>query len=176
MNDVNSGFGVLGARLFAGVSIAALAVAAAPAFAQDATAPAPAEGEQTEAAPASDAAGTIVVTGRRRALEAADQRKKNAESIIDSVVADDAGKLPDNSITEVLQRVQGVTIVRFSSLGDPDHFAVEGSGIQVRGLSGVASRLNGREIFSSNGGRALSLGRRHARVDGCGRCLQVPDR
>ncbi|MDP9423587.1 MAG: TonB-dependent receptor [Pseudomonadota bacterium] len=156
MNDMNSGLGMLAAKLFTGVSIMALAVA--PAFAQDAAAPAPTEDEQAESAPASETEGTIVVTGRRRALEAADQRKKNADSIIDSVVADDAGKLPDNSITEVLQRVQGVTIVRFSALNDPDHFSAEGSGIQVRGLSGVASRLNGREIFSTNGGRALSWG------------------
>ena len=79
----------------------------------------------------------IVVTGRRDALQAAEQRKKNSESIIDSVVADEAGKLPDNSITEVLQRVSGVSMVRFAALNDPDHFSVEGSGIQVRGLTGV---------------------------------------
>lgn len=100
----------------------------------------------------------IIITGRRAALEAATERKRKSETIIDSVVADEAGKLPDNSITEVLQRVAGVTIVRFAALGDPDHFSVEGSGVQVRGLSGVASRLNGREIFSANNGRALLWG------------------
>lgn len=100
----------------------------------------------------------IVVTGRRAAIESAIRRKESAESIIDSVVADDAGKLPDNSITEVLQRVSGVAIVRFAALGDPDRFSAEGSGIQVRGLSGVASRLNGREIFGANNGRSLSFG------------------
>ena len=99
----------------------------------------------------------IVVTGRRAALQSADDRKKNAISIVDSVVADDAGKLPDNSITEVLQRVPGVTIVRFQSLNDPDHYSAEGSGIQIRGMSGVASRLNGRDIFSANGGRSLQF-------------------
>jgi outer membrane receptor for ferrienterochelin and colicin len=105
--------------------------------------------------PADSAA--IVVTGRSAALESAENRKKNAATIVDSVVADDAGKLPDNSITEVLQRVPGVTIVRFAAI-NPDHYSVEGSGIQIRGLSGVASRLNGREIFSANGGRSLLWG------------------
>ncbi|WP_035033971.1 TonB-dependent receptor [Caulobacter sp. AP07] len=100
----------------------------------------------------------VVVTARRAAIESAQERKKHAEVIVDSVVADDAGKLPDNSITEVLQRVSGVAIVRFSALGNPDSFSAEGSGIQVRGLSGVAGRLNGREIFSANGGRGLSWG------------------
>lgn len=134
-----------------GASILALMAAgiAAPAWAQDAPK------DQTEAA---QDEGAIVVTGRRTALESGDYRKRNADTIIDSVVADDAGKLPDNSITEVLQRVSGVTIVRFSALNDPDHFSVEGSGIQVRGLSGVASRLNGREIFSANAGRSLLWG------------------
>ena len=97
----------------------------------------------------------IVVTGRRAALEAADERKRRSETIVDSIVADDAGRLPDNSITEVLQRVSGVSIVRFASVGDPDHYSVQGSGVQVRGLTGVASRLNGREIFSANNGRAI---------------------
>ncbi|SFN71959.1 TonB-dependent receptor [Sphingomonas sp. OK281] len=106
--------------------------------------------------PAADQTGDdIVVTGRRAALEAADERKRRSETIVDSVVADDAGKLPDNSITEVLQRISGVSIVRFAALGDPDHYSVQGSGVQVRGLTGVASRLNGREIFSANNGRAI---------------------
>ncbi|MBC9035156.1 TonB-dependent receptor [Sphingomonas sp. JC676] len=139
-----------------GVSLLALIGAgfAVPAFAQQS-----ADAGAQDAAPASeDQSDAIVVTGRRAALESADNRKKNSETIIDSVVADDAGKLPDNSITEVLQRVSGVTIVRFGALGDPDHYSVEGSGIQVRGLTGVASRLNGREIFSANNGRAIQFG------------------
>lgn len=143
-----------------GVSLLALAGAAHPALAQNesaATSQADAQGAQAQA-PTEGEEQTIVVTGRRAALQAADDRKKASESIINSVVADEAGKLPDNSITEVLQRVSGVSIVRFGSLGDPDHFSVEGSGIQVRGLSGVASRLNGREIFSANGGRGLVWG------------------
>jgi iron complex outermembrane receptor protein len=98
---------------------------------------------------------TVVVSARRKALETATERKKTAESIVDSVVADEAGMLPDNSVTEVLQRVSGVTISRFN---DADHFSTEGNGIQVRGMSGVAARLNGREIFSANGGNGLSWG------------------
>ncbi|PZQ56520.1 MAG: hypothetical protein DI555_03950 [Novosphingobium pentaromativorans] len=139
----------LGFRTHASViCLGMLSIGVAPqAMAQDDTAQEPATSE-TDA---------IVVTGRRAALQSADDRKKNAISIVDSVVADDAGKLPDNSITEVLQRVPGVTIVRFQSLNDPDHYSAEGSGIQIRGMSGVASRLNGRDIFSANGGRSLQF-------------------
>ena len=96
----------------------------------------------------------VVVTARRRAIESADMLKKYSESMIDSVLADDAGKLPDVSITEVLQRVPGVSISRW--ITGSDSFVAEGSGVQVRGLSGVAGRVNGREVFSANGGSGLS--------------------
>ena len=100
----------------------------------------------------------IIVTGRRQAIENATARKRLSDTVIDSIVADEAGKLPDTSLTEVLQRVSGVTITRFAALGDPDHFSFEGSGIQIRGLSGVTALLNGREIFSANGGSGLNWG------------------
>ncbi|WP_395398036.1 TonB-dependent receptor [Novosphingobium sp. BL-8A] len=153
--QIRRGFAIAGSQttrrstLGLGVSATALVACAVPnaAWAQDDASQAPSAAE----------ADAIVVTGRRAAIQSADDRKKNAISIVDSVVADDAGKLPDNSITEVLQRVPGVTIVRFQSLNDPDHFSAEGSGIQLRGLSGVASRLNGRDIFSANGGRSLQF-------------------
>lgn len=145
------------------LALAAMAATAAPAWAEGPQAVQTASPDTGQAAAGPDAAqatapedaSDIVVTGRRAALERADERKRRSETIIDSVVADDAGKLPDNSITEVLQRVSGVSIVRFAALGDPDHYSVQGSGVQVRGLTGVASRLNGREIFSANNGRAI---------------------
>ncbi|MBW8897994.1 MAG: TonB-dependent receptor, partial [Massilia sp.] len=85
--------------------------------------------------------------------------KQNAEEVIDGVVAEEAGKLPDKSITEVLQRVVGVTMDRDRSHGDPEHFSVEGSGISVRGLTWGSSTLNGRESFSAGWpGRELSWG------------------
>ncbi|MEG3088904.1 TonB-dependent receptor [Sphingomonas sp. PB4P5] len=150
----------------AAVSTPAMAGASQPAVLRGSdTSPAVVAGGAGSADPAdvqntgqdAGAGDEIIVTGRRAALEQADARKRNSETIIDSIVADDAGKLPDNSITEVLQRVSGVTIVRFAALNDPDHFSVEGSGIQVRGLTGVASRLNGREVFSASSGRALQF-------------------
>ncbi|HEX8445588.1 MAG TPA: TonB-dependent receptor [Sphingomonas sp.] len=148
-------------RWYGGVSVAALTVlscGAAPAFAQESTGTVPQTPPMLEDTSGGDRGGDIVITGRRAAIESAIKRKQNSDTIIDSILADDAGKLPDNSITEVLQRVSGVAIVRFDALGDPDHFSAQGSGLQVRGLSGVAGRLNGREIFSANGGRGLTFG------------------
>jgi TonB-dependent receptor len=103
---------------------------------------------------------TVVVTGQRAALQNAQKFKQEADEIVDSVASDEAGKLPDKSITEVLQRVVGVTIQRQRSTNnDPKHFSEEGSGIRIRGLSWGLSTLNGREIFSAGWpGRDLSWG------------------
>lgn len=99
----------------------------------------------------------ILVKGQRASIQSAQALKRDADTIVDSIVADDIGKLPDRSVTETLQRVPGVTIDHFMSLGDPEHFSAEGSGVAVRGLTQVRSELNGRDSFSGNGGRSLSF-------------------
>ena len=103
-----------------------------------------------------DASSVVVVTGQRAALNSAQKIKQDADEIVDSVVADDIGKLPDRSVTEVLQRVVGVSINR--QAGDNERFSVEGAGVNIRGLNYVRSELNGREAFAANGGRSLSWG------------------
>jgi len=119
---------------------------------------------QAQSAPAAPAAKdeevvTVVVAGQRAAMQSAAKLKQNAEEVIDGVVAEEAGKLPDKSITEVLQRIVGVTMDRNKSRGDPEHFSVEGSGISVRGLTWGSSTLNGRESFSAGWpGRELNWG------------------
>lgn len=102
----------------------------------------------------------VAVTGQRAALQSAQEIKRNSEEIVDSVVAEEAGKLPDKSISEVLQRVVGVTVQRQRSINnDANHFSEEGSGIKIRGLSWGLSTLNGREVFSAGWpGRDLSWG------------------
>ncbi|RYE66254.1 MAG: TonB-dependent receptor, partial [Oxalobacteraceae bacterium] len=100
---------------------------------------------------------TVVVSGQRAALQSAQRIKQNSDEIVDSIVADDIGKLPDRSVSEVLQRIVGVTMDRVMARGDPGRFSVEGSGVLIRGLTYVSSNLNGRESFSANGGRGLSF-------------------
>jgi len=101
----------------------------------------------------------IVVTGQRKALETAAEMKRQSDTIGDSVVLDEANKVPSTSLLEVLERIPGVTenTIRAGAAGSPDGFAFEGSGIQVRGLSGTKSLLNGREVFSANGGAGLNF-------------------
>lgn len=99
----------------------------------------------------------IVVTGFRASLESAQAIKRDADTVVDVITAEDIGALADRSVAEALQRVPGVNISRFEQRDDPDRFSVEGSGVIVRGLPFVRSELNGRDIFSANGGRALSF-------------------
>jgi TonB-dependent receptor len=104
-----------------------------------------------------ETAPVVVVTGQRAALQSAQAIKRNSDEIVDSIVAEDIGKLPDRSVTEVLQRVVGVAIDRTMAKNDPEHYSVEGSGVTVRGLTYVRSELNGRDSFSANGGRSLNF-------------------
>ncbi len=122
---------------------------AAPAYAQD-TAPRKDGEKATEL-------DTVVVTGIRGSVYKAQDLKRDADTFVDSVTALDIGALPDRSVTETLSRIPGVTIDRFLSVGDPEHFSAEGGGVQVRGLTQVRSELNGRDSFSASGGRSLSF-------------------
>jgi TonB-dependent receptor len=100
---------------------------------------------------------TIIVTGYRKALANAQNAKRSADTVVDVITAEDIGALPDRSVAEALQRVPGINISRFEQRNDPDRFSVEGSGVIIRGLPYVLSSLNGRDIFSANGGRELSF-------------------
>jgi TonB-dependent receptor len=89
----------------------------------------------------------VVVTGLRASLESAQEIKRNAEQFVDSINAQDIGRLPDTNVAEALQRISGVQITRTYG---------EGNGIAVRGLTQVRTELNGRDVFSASGGRGLS--------------------
>ncbi len=107
--------------------------------------------------PATTEGDVIIVTGIRGSLQSARAIKKNSDTIVDSVSADDIGALPDRSVTETLQRIPGISINRFAAGVDPDHFSAEGSGVVVRGLTYVRSEFNGRDAFTANNGRALGF-------------------
>ena len=71
----------------------------------------------------------VVVTGIRGSVYRAQDIKRDSDTFVDSVTALDIGALPDRSVTETLSRIPGVTIDHFLSVGDPEHFSAEGSGV-----------------------------------------------
>jgi len=123
------------------LALTALAATAAPAMAQD------------SGAKKSD---EVVVVGVRKSLKTAQQIKKDADTVVDSITASDIGSFPDKSVAEALQRVAGITVNRFAATGDTAHFSAEPSGVVVRGLQQVRSEFNGRDIFTADSNRGLS--------------------
>ena len=89
----------------------------------------------------------VVVTGIRASLSRAADLKRNDKRIVDAIVAEDIGKLPDNNIAEALQRITGVSLNRDFGVGE---------GVSIRGLSQNRVELNGRTtIGDSRDGIAL---------------------
>lgn len=90
-----------------------------------------------------DMGNDIVVTGIRRSLERAADIKRESDQVVDAIVAQDIGKLPDPTTAAALQRVPGVQVStnRNNELGD----------VRVRGLPDVLTTVNGREVFTTTG-------------------------
>ncbi|MFZ2989441.1 TonB-dependent receptor [Ideonella sp.] len=106
-----------------------------------------------EAAPAGSGAApaTVVVTGIRKGIEDAISVKKNADTIVEAISAEDIGKLPDTTIAESLARLPGVTSQRTRS-GNASNISIRGLGPDFNGYL-----LNGREQTSTGDSRAVDL-------------------
>ena len=73
-------------------SIALSAMIATPAMAQDA--------ESGDEEAAAEADNVIVVTGFRASLESAQNIKRDSDTFVDAITAEDIGALPDRSVAE----------------------------------------------------------------------------
>jgi iron complex outermembrane receptor protein len=93
----------------------------------------------------------VVVTGIRAAIESAISVKKNADTIVEAISAEDIGKLPDTSIAESLARLPGVTAQRDRD-GNATNVSIRGLGPDFNGYL-----LNGREQTSIGDSRAVDL-------------------
>jgi len=95
---------------------------------------------------------TVVVTGYRYAIEKSLDQKREANSIVEVITAEDIGKFPDKNVADALQRVPGVVVSRDGG---------EGKNVSVRGLSSelTLTQLNGNYIATaeSNGDPSRSF-------------------
>ena len=118
-----------------------------PAMAQQAAAPAPASGASAPAAAASsaDAAQTVTVTGYRASLQRAMEVKRNANSIVDAISAEDIGKFPDTNAAESLAHLPGIAV---------DRLYGEGEKVSINGTDPALNRVlvNGQTIASGDWG------------------------
>jgi iron complex outermembrane receptor protein len=122
---------------------------------QPETAPAQADAQAspssvaTPDAPTADAAGAedVIVVGTRASLQSAIARKRNAGTVVDSIVADDIASFPDKNVGDSLARVTGVQLSR--DFG-------EGTQVSIRGVEPDLNRIeiNGVTQASAEGNRA----------------------
>jgi TonB-dependent receptor len=115
---------------------------AAPGQAADAPQPqTDADAASAEPNPDEEYVEEIVVVGLQRSMQKAQSVKRNSDQIVDTVVAQDIGKLPDVTVSETAARIPGVQVARERG---------EAAGqVLVRGLPDVTTTYNGREIFTA---------------------------
>jgi iron complex outermembrane receptor protein len=143
------------------VMSAACAFGYSTAHAQDASA-APAAGTAAPASGAQDASGTgadgkkvtdlntVQVTGQIGSLFRSQATKQDANGIVDSVSAEEAGKFPDQNVADALQRVPGVSVNRAG--GESNQITVRGFGPTF-----VNVLLNGRTMATASTDRAFDF-------------------
>ena len=92
----------------------------------------------------------IVITGFRAALANAIEEKRRSDQIVESISAEDIGKLPDNSIAESIARLPGLTAQRVDGRDQV---------ISIRGFSPdfATTLLNGREQVTTGDNRAVEF-------------------
>lgn len=93
---------------------------------------------------------TFVVTGIRAGIESSIAAKKESVSIVESITAEDIGKLPDVSIAESVARLPGLAAQRVDGAAQV---------ISVRGLAPdfATTLLNGREQVSTGDNRGVEF-------------------
>lgn len=94
---------------------------------------------------AEDDVEEIVVTGIRTALESAILEQRNSDNLVEVIIAEDIGKLPDQNLAEVLENITGVQITRQAGVG---------TGVQIRGTDDNRIEINGVGTVGSGNGRA----------------------
>ena len=87
----------------------------------------------------------IVVTGIRSSLQSALDQKRDASNLVEVIVAEDIGKLPDQNLAEVLENITGVQITREAGVG---------TGVQIRGTNANRTEFNGVSTVGSGAGRS----------------------
>ena len=122
---------------------AALALFATLARAEGAAAPGPA------ASAVAPDAQHVLVTGIRAAVQQSLERKREAETHVDVVTAEDIGKMPDKNVADSLQRLPGVTI---SSAGGNEGGFDENDRVSMRGTNPSLTQtlINGHGVASGD--------------------------
>ncbi|MES3021547.1 MAG: TonB-dependent receptor [Pseudomonadota bacterium] len=101
----------------------------------------------------------VHVVGLRASQQTSIERKINAETAIDSIVAEDVGTFPDRNAAEAISRIAGVTLER-AEYGEGTTLNVRGTParftrVEIDGLGVLAA--GGTDLNNSGGGRGVEL-------------------
>jgi TonB-dependent receptor len=99
----------------------------------------------------------IIVTGYRQSLQTALDAKRISILPIESVAAEDIGKMPDNNVAESLQRLPGVQIDRSGANGQGNSVLIDGLRQNLVTLNGDVF-LTGKEFYVSGEGSGGGAG------------------
>jgi TonB-dependent receptor len=140
-------------RLLAGTGLAARLNPNGTVLIQKAAAPAPAAPQQPRVLPA------VSVVGLRASQQTSIDRKKYADTALDSVVAEDVGAFPDRNAAEAISRIAGVTLER-AEYGEGTTLNVRGTAarftrVEIDGLGVQAA--GGTDLNNSGSGRGVEL-------------------
>ena len=103
-----------------------------------------------QAQQAANVLDTVSVSGIARGIETSIATKRNSDSIVEAISAEDIGKLPDVSIAESLARLPGLAGQRVAGRAQV---------IQIRGLSPdfAGTLLNGRSQVTTGDNRSVEF-------------------
>lgn len=86
---------------------------------------------------------TIEIRGIRASTKASINNKRFADSIVDSISAEDIGKFPDKNVAESLSRITGVAVSR--EFGEGEKISIRGAGPDLN-----RTLLNGQTVASAD--------------------------
>lgn len=87
----------------------------------------------------------VIAVGIRQSLQNALVEKREADSLVEIILAEDIGKLPDQNLAEVLENITGIQITREEGVG---------VGVQIRGTDRNLVQFNGATTVGAGSGRS----------------------
>lgn len=108
--------------------------------------------------PPDDEIAEVIVIGARHAQRSAIESKKEAQTALDSIVAEDVGSFPDRNINEALSRIAGVAIAR-NEYGEGTDLNIRGGGSDLTRveIDGMSVANSGYEVSINGNGRVTDL-------------------
>ncbi|WP_373990995.1 TonB-dependent receptor [Duganella sp. BuS-21] len=117
-----------------------------------------------QAQQAAEEPAQVIVTGIRASLQQSLNQKRNSDTLVEVITAEDVGKMPDKNVADSLQRLPGVSVAAAGggegSFGENDRVALRGTpfGLTLTTLNGHS--VSSGDWFADNilgGGRSVSF-------------------